>query len=68
MPAWATIQCMSGRPSSLDRNALVALIEASRAIVSRLELDEVLGCIAEQAATVLHAQGASVLLLNRIHN
>ena len=46
----------------LDRAALMALLEASRAVNEALEPAEVCRLVAEHAANVLSAQGASVLL------
>ncbi len=48
----------------LDRRTLAALLEASALINGSLELDEVLGRIAESAAEVLDAEASSVLLLD----
>ncbi|MFQ6049142.1 MAG: sigma 54-interacting transcriptional regulator, partial [Phycisphaerae bacterium] len=45
-----------------------ALLEASAAISSSLEPDQTLSAIARTAATVMHAQAASVLLLDRRRN
>ena len=55
---------MSKGDSSLDRRTLLALLDASRAIISELELDQVLNRVVEQAASVLDAEGASVLVLD----
>ncbi len=49
---------------NLDRRTLAALLEASTLINGSLELDEVLGRIAESAADVLGAEASSVLLLD----
>ena len=46
----------------LDRAALTALLQASRAVNDALEPDEVCRLVAQHAAEVLGAQGASVLL------
>ena len=46
----------------LDRAALRALLEASRAVNEALQPDEVCRLVAQHAANVLGAQGASVLL------
>ena len=46
----------------LDRSALAALLEASRAVNDALQPDEVCRLVAQHAANVLGAQGASVLL------
>ncbi len=46
----------------LDRAALGALLEASRAVNEALQPDEVCRLVAQHAANVLGAQGASVLL------
>ena len=51
-----------------DRSTLVALLEASRAIISEEQLDRVLNCVADQASAVLDADGASVLLLDAARN
>ncbi len=51
-------------PDSLDRATLAALVQASRAINSELEMPQVFRRVVEQAAVVLHAEGASVLLLD----
>ena len=48
----------------LDRKTLLAIVEASSAILDQIELAQVLSQIAEQAAGVLGAEGASVLLLD----
>ena len=54
--------------TSLDRKTLLALVEASRAIISELELRDVFARIAEQAAEVLRAEGASVLVFDADRN
>ena len=54
--------------TSLDRKTLLALVEASRAIISELELRDVFARIAEQAAAVLRAEGASVLAFDAERN
>ena len=51
-----------------DRSTLVALLEATRAIISEEQLDRVLNCVADQASAVLDAEGASVLLLDDARN
>jgi len=48
----------------LDRKTLQALVDASHAINSELSSDDVLNRIAEWAATVMNAEGASVLLFD----
>ena len=53
---------MSTGESGLDRGTLMALVEASRAINSELSLDEVFKRVAERAAAVMDAEGASVML------
>jgi len=51
-------------PTALSRRALLALVDASQAINQDLGAPAVFKCIAQHAANVLHAQGASVLLLD----
>jgi Nif-specific regulatory protein len=53
---------------SLDGDTLAALLEASVAINSTLDLEDVLQAIAQSAANVLDAQASSVLLLDRPRN
>ncbi len=53
---------------SIDGNTLAVLLEASVAINSTLELEDVLQAIARSAAEVLGAQASSVMLLDRAHN
>jgi Nif-specific regulatory protein len=53
---------------SLDEGALAALLEASVAINSTLDLEDVLQAIARSAADVLDARASSVLLLDRVSN
>jgi Nif-specific regulatory protein len=48
----------------MERGTLMALVDASRAMISELELDEVLKRVAEHAASVLRAEGSSVLMFN----
>jgi len=48
--------------ASLDRSTLMALVEASQAIISELDIQEVFKRIAEHASAVMNAEGASVLL------
>ncbi|MEE9212470.1 MAG: sigma 54-interacting transcriptional regulator [Phycisphaeraceae bacterium] len=48
----------------LHRNALLGLVDASRAINGELGLTPVLDLIADHAASVLRAEGASILLLD----
>jgi Nif-specific regulatory protein len=55
---------MSTASPSLDRKTLLALVEASRAVNAGLELEEVFDLLARSAASVLQAQGASVLMLS----
>ncbi len=55
---------MSEDVPSLDRRTLLALLEASRALIAEPELNEVLQRVVEQAATVLDAEASSVLLLD----
>ncbi|MFQ5806350.1 MAG: sigma 54-interacting transcriptional regulator [Phycisphaerae bacterium] len=50
---------------SIDSGTLAALLEASVAINSTLDLESVLRGIAESAAEVLDAQASSVMLLDR---
>ena len=50
---------------SLDGGTLAALLEASVAINSTLDLEDALQAIAQSAAGVLDAQASSVLLLDR---
>ncbi len=49
---------------SLEDRTLLALVEASRAIIRESQLDRVLSHVAEQGAIVLDAEAASVLLLD----
>jgi transcriptional regulator with GAF, ATPase, and Fis domain len=61
----------SSLPSSagaLDHRTLLALIEASRAIHQELQPAEVCRRVAEHAARVLDAEGASVLLYDEAHH
>lgn len=53
---------------SLNRRTLLALLDASRAIISETELDQVLQHVVEEAAVVLEAEGSSVLLLDPPRN
>jgi Nif-specific regulatory protein len=50
--------------TALDRKTLLALVEASHAVNRGLELAEVFELLVRSAANVLHAQGASVLMLS----
>ncbi len=50
--------------TALDRKTLLALVEASHAVNRGLELAEVFELLVRSAAGVLHAQGASVLMLS----
>jgi Nif-specific regulatory protein len=54
--------------ASIEGQKLAALLEATAAINSTLELDSVLQAIAESAADVLDAQASSVMLLDRVRN
>ncbi len=56
---------MSDTEPALPRSTLAALIEASAAINSTLELEPTLKTIAERAAAVMDAEASSVLLLDR---
>ncbi len=49
---------------AIDRKTLLALVEASRLVNHDLNLNEVLNQVAHQAATVIGAEGASVLLFD----
>ena len=49
---------------SFDRKTLLALLDASEAINSQLDVDQVFHRIAEHATTVLRADGASVILFD----
>jgi len=53
---------------SLDRRTLLALLDASRSIISDPELDQVLQHVVEQAVSVLDAEGASVLMLDELRD
>ncbi len=53
---------MSDQTAQLDRKTLMALVEASRAINAELESVDVYQRCAEQAAEVLGAEGASIIL------
>jgi Nif-specific regulatory protein len=55
-------------PPPLDRATLLSLVNASRVILSPLDLQERFQRISEQAAEVLDAQGASVLILDSTRN
>ena len=59
---------MVGASSQFNRETILALLEASRAILNGTQLQQVLQSVAEQAAVVLRAEGASVLLLDESHN
>jgi Nif-specific regulatory protein len=52
----------------IDGSTLAALLEASAAINSTLDLENVLQAIAQSAADVLNAQASSVMLLDRPRN
>ena len=54
--------------SALDRATLLALLEASGAIISGPQLAQVLKQVTDQAMTVLDAEAASVLLLDADRN
>ncbi len=62
-----SIQPPSSTPP-LDRATLLSLVNASRVILSPLDLQERFQRISEQAAEVLEAQGASVLILDSTRN
>lgn len=49
---------------TLDRKTLLALVEASRAVNSGLDLEAVFSLLVRSAAEVLRAQGASVLMVS----
>ena len=53
---------MADTTTQLDRKTLMALVDASRAINAELESPDVFQRCAEQAAAVLDAEGASVIL------
>ncbi len=53
---------------SFTSKTLGALVEASAAINSTLELNVVLNQIAESAASVMEAEASSVLMLDRRRN
>src|SRR4051794_13692541 len=55
---------MDNEAATLDRKTLMALVEASQAIITELNLSDVFQRIAERAAAVLEAEGASVLLFD----
>ena len=55
---------MNSATPSLDRKTSLALVEASRVILGEMELQAVFQRIAEQAASVLGADCASVLLFD----
>ncbi len=55
-------------PRTLPQRTMAALIEASTAINSSLDLQATLQAIARSAATVLNAEAGSVLLLDRRRN
>jgi len=55
---------MDSSTQQLDRSTLLALVDASRAIISEVELDKVFLKLAEHAASVIDAEGASVLLFD----
>lgn len=55
---------MTDHVNDLDRNTLMALVDASHTIISAMEIGEVFKRIAERAASVLQAEGASVLLFD----
>lgn len=52
----------------LDRRTLLALLDASHAIISEPALDHVLQRVVEQATAVLGSEGSSVLLLDEARN
>jgi Nif-specific regulatory protein len=49
---------------AFDRKTLLALVEASRAVNTGLDLEEVFTLLVRSAADVLNTQGASVLMLS----
>ena len=49
---------------TLDRKTLLALVDASRAVNAGMGLDEVFTHLVRGAAEVMHAEGASVLMLS----
>src|SRR5687768_9096980 len=49
-------------PLKLDHNTFMALVDASRAVVSELTPEQVFKRVAEHAAAVLGAEGSAVLL------
>ena len=53
---------MNTKATSVDRRMMLALVDASHALIREPHLDQVLQRVVEQAAEVLDAQGASVLL------
>src|SRR2546430_5999554 len=56
---------MNPSDASLDRSTLLALLEASRAIIGETEPSDVFRRIVERAAAVLRGEGASLLLFDR---
>jgi Nif-specific regulatory protein len=54
--------------ASIDERTLEALLDASAALSSSLDLQTVLQAIARSAADVLHADASSVMLLDRRRN
>jgi len=52
----------------LDRRTLLALLDASQAIISEPDLDQVLQKVVERAAAVLQAESSSVLLVDPVRN
>ena len=59
---------MALQPDKLERSTLTALVEASAAINSSLDLRKVLDAIAQSAADVMHAEAGSVLLFDKRRN
>ena len=55
---------MTRGAASFDRSTLLALVEASRTIISEPQLAKVLARVADQAMAVFRAEAASVLLLD----
>src|SRR3954468_898176 len=55
---------MEPHPRSPDRDTLLALVETSRAIAAEADLPALFQRIADRAAVVLRAEGASVLVLD----
>jgi Nif-specific regulatory protein len=62
LPYDAAVSPTPATVDRLDRGALRALLDASRAVNDELDPDEVCRLVAEHAAAVLDAEGSSVLL------